>query len=179
MTRRTKSDWELWERVKKTAKPLLRGQAVPENFEALFEEPTKPPNRPLKNTQSKSAIRPVPSQEPAIQFNQSPDLPKLDQPTAKKIAKGRLPIEDRIDLHGLTQNEAYARLLRFIESRQRNGVRTVLVITGKGSRGEGVLRQAVPRWLAENDFRKMVIGHHESHQNHGGTGAIYVRLRKR
>ena len=179
MTRRSKQDWELWERVKKTTKPLLRGQAVPNDFEKLFE---KKEEREIVAPAPKAkpqTIRPGPSlPEPQIKVSLAPDAPKLDQPTAKKIAKGKLPIEARIDLHGMTQNEAYGRLLRFIEEKQKRGTRTILVITGKGSIGGGVLRQAVPRWLSQPDFRSFVIGHHESHQSHGGSGAIYVRLRK-
>ena len=179
MTRRNKQDWELWERVKKTAKPLLRGQAVPEDFEALFAKKEKRENIGQKPKTSSRTVRPAPTRhEPKIQISLASGAARLDQPTAKKIAKGKLPIEARIDLHGMTQDQAYGRLLRFVESEHRRGVRTVLVITGKGSIGGGVLRQAVPRWLSEPNFRQFVIGHHESHKSHGGSGAIYVRLKK-
>ena len=68
-----------------------------------------------------------------------------DKPTREKLAAGRLPIEGRVDLHGMTQHQAHALLLAFLARAHAGGVRYVLVITGKGSSsgGEGVLRCSV------------------------------------
>jgi len=77
----------------------------------------------------------------------------------------------------MTQAEAHSRLFRFLENSYQQSRRTILVITGKGMRGEGILRQAVPRWLSEPEFRKYISGYHEAHVSHGGSGALYVRLR--
>ncbi|MEM9278490.1 MAG: Smr/MutS family protein, partial [Pseudomonadota bacterium] len=84
-----------------------------------------------------------------------------------------------IDLHGMTQNEAFDRLSRFLQHAYDSGRRTVLVITGKGSRGEGVLKSAVPIWLEEPHFRKITTGYHEASISHGGSGALYIRLRRK
>ena len=75
--------------------------------------------------------------------------------------KGRLPIEGRVDLHGMTQSEAYALLLSFLQRAHASGVRYVLVITGKGSSsgGDGVLRRQVPAWLSTPPFRALVSSH--------------------
>jgi DNA-nicking Smr family endonuclease len=99
-----------------------------------------------------------------------------------------VPVDARIDLHGLTQSPAHRKLLHFLEAAQADGARMVLVITGKGKPGEpggygfqerGVLRRAVPDWLRSAAFQPIVSGFSEAGRRHGGAGAIYVRLRRR
>jgi DNA-nicking Smr family endonuclease len=104
----------------------------------------------------------------------------LDRQTIEKLSKGRLPIEGRVDLHGMSQSEAHSLLLSFLQRAHAGGVRYVLVITGKGSSsgGEGILRRAVPSWLATPPFRPLVSSHDFAARQHGGAGALYVRLRK-
>ncbi len=91
-----------------------------------------------------------------------------------------------IDLHGFRQDEAFGALRSFLERAQRDGALVVIVVTGKGGRpnlfGEGeigVLRRAVPLWLALPEFRALVVGFEEAARHHGGSGALYVRLRRR
>ena len=104
----------------------------------------------------------------------------LDRPTHDKLAKGRLEIDAKVDLHGLTQQEAYGLLLSFLHRAHASGLRYVLVVTGKGStsKGDGVLRRLVPEWLATPAFRSVVGSHDSAARNHGGAGALYVRLRR-
>lgn len=102
----------------------------------------------------------------------------IEEPVAKKLAKGRLPIDSRIDLHGMTQDRARFALLDFLQMSQQQGHRIVLVITGKGAKGEGVLRRNVPDWLTLHPFKGHVNGFRASHSSHGGEGALYVRLRR-
>ena len=104
----------------------------------------------------------------------------IDRPTLDKLAKGRVPIEGRVDLHGMSQDEAYFLLHSFLLRAHAGGLRYVLVITGKGSSsgGDGVLRRAVPAWLATAPFRTLVSSHDHASRNHGGSGALYVRLRR-
>ena len=54
-----------------------------------------------------------------------------------------------------------------------------MVITGKGSRGDGVLRRYAPEWLGSPDLRDIVAGVAEAHRRHGGEGALYVALKRR
>jgi len=107
-------------------------------------------------------------------------LNAFDSTVHRKIARGRLHIEARVDLHGLTQKQAYSLLLHFVQSAQYRGLRHVLVITGKGasSGGDGILRQAVPHWLATVPFRVCVNAFESAARHHGGHGALYVRLRR-
>lgn len=117
-----------------------------------------------------------------------PELPKkqhvarsIDAPMRDKIAKGRISIGGRVDLHGMTQSEAHNLLLGFLRTAHDRDLRYVLVITGKGSSsgGDGVLKRAVPGWLATTPFRAMVSGYDEAARHHGGAGALYVRLRRK
>lgn len=102
----------------------------------------------------------------------------LEKPTQRKLAKGRLPIEARLDLHGLYQDEAHDLLLEFILRAHDRGLRHVLVITGKGSSmgSEGALRRAVPLWFSKAEFRFLISSYEWAARHHGGDGAMYVRL---
>ena len=116
-----------------------------------------------------------------------PPLAPLERKLKQKLSRGRTTADAAIDLHGLRQDEALSALRRFLLAAQRDGLKVVLVVTGKGGRstsgfGEetiGVLRRAVPLWLAMPDFRALVVGYEEAARPHGGSGALYVRLRRR
>ena len=84
-----------------------------------------------------------------------------------------------LDLHGLDQDRARAALGRFLRQAQAEGERAVLVVTGKGSRGDGVLRRSAPDWLSDPALRGVVAGWSQAHRRHGGEGAIYVALKRR
>jgi DNA-nicking Smr family endonuclease len=109
-----------------------------------------------------------------------PSLVPLGRRMRRRVARGGQAIDARLDLHGLTQAQAHAALLRFLREASAREARLVLVITGKGSRdGErGVLKRQVPQWLALPEFRSFVIGFEGAHIAHGGEGALYVRMRR-
>jgi DNA-nicking Smr family endonuclease len=122
---------------------------------------------------------------------QAPPLPlplaPLDRRLRQRVARGAAPLDRRIDLHGLTQEEAHHALRRFLRVAQADGVKLVLVITGKGRSpataplhgGErGVLKRLVPQWLRLPEFRSLVLGFEDAHAAHGGAGALYVRIRR-
>lgn len=96
-----------------------------------------------------------------------------------RIAKGREPIEARLDLHGMTEAEAYRQFSGFIHRAHDDGMRTVLVITGKGRGGEGRLRRALRHWLESEELRGGIGGCHAAHPTHGGDGAWYIRIRRK
>jgi DNA-nicking Smr family endonuclease len=114
----------------------------------------------------------------------------MDQKLYGQMRKGKLAPESRLDLHGLTLSEAHAELVPFILSAWSSGQRLVLVITGKGKpRDErnfgghaatrhGVLRHHVPHWLSLPPLKSVVLQMTEAHQRHGGSGALYVYLRR-
>ena len=121
-----------------------------------------------------------------------PPLNRLDDRTAKRLVRGQLRPEARLDLHGKTRHTAPQALLRFVTDARAAGRRLVLVITGKGSAGHllhsrdfhesshsgSVLRDLVPGWLNEPQFRTHVAGFQPAHPRHGGGGALYLWLRR-
>ena len=121
-------------------------------------------------------VRPPPEKKP------QPPLAPLGRRMKQRVVRGKEAIDGRLDLHGLTQSEAHAALLRFLRSASSRSARLVLVITGKGARaGEGergVLKRHVPQWLGLPEFRALVIGFEDAHVAHGGEGALYVRVRR-
>jgi len=119
---------------------------------------------------------------PPRERNPQPPLAPLGRRMKERVIRGKEAIDGRLDLHGLTQSEAHAALLRFLRSASSRSARLVLVITGKGARaGEGergVLKRHVPQWLGLPEFRALVIGFEDAHVAHGGEGALYVRVRR-
>ncbi len=105
----------------------------------------------------------------------------IDRSTNERLRRGRMAIEARLDLHGLTQSAAHDAVDRFLYNSQRNGRRCVLVITGKGpvDQGGGILRSAVPRWLAEPGLRSLIVAIHHAQPRDGGDGALYLLLKRR
>jgi DNA-nicking Smr family endonuclease len=109
-----------------------------------------------------------------------PPNPGIDRRTAERVRKGEMPIDARLDLHGMTQEAAHRALDRFIAHAVERGQRLVLVITGKGRLDSpGVLRDAVPRWLAAGAQGPRVLLSATAQPRHGGGGALYVYLRRR
>lgn len=102
----------------------------------------------------------------------------VDRATIDRLRRGRLPVEARLDLHGLTQAEAHRALAHFLTSSRAAGRRSVLVITGNGRLSGGILKVAVPRWLAEPEMRRHVLAIATARPPDGGSGALYLLLRK-
>ena len=171
--RRVLSDEErvLWTAVTKTITPL-KDTAPPENVETSVAAPARPGVPAVKSPRTAPPI----AEKKAL-----PPLTALGRKAKQRVARGKEPIDGRLDLHGLTQNEAHTVLLRFLQAATTRDARLVLVITGKGGRGEGdrgVLKRQVPHWLNLPEFRALVIGFEEAHVAHGGEGALYVRVRR-
>lgn len=112
---------------------------------------------------------------------------RMDRKAFTRMNRGKLAPEARIDLHGLTLSAAHPELIRFILQSQAQGLRLVLVITGKGRSGPddgpipqrpGVLKHQVPHWLATPPLAGAVLQVTEAHRRHGGSGAYYVYLRR-
>jgi len=181
--RRSLSDEEetLWSGVTRSVKQLrsgaAKGKAAAKAVSAADDLKSAPQHmsKPLR---------------PAVPAaKKSPPLAPLDKRQKQRVARGRQAIDARIDLHGMTQSQAYAALMHFVHEAQGSGARLVLVVTGKGSgkgsetsydaeRQRGVLRRQVPLWLALPEFRPFIVGFDEAHVAHGGQGALYVRLRR-
>ncbi len=165
----------LWGKVARSARPLPGREAGEE-----WQEPEERIGPSVGATPK--VVGSAFGGPPAPKAGRTTSLPNpIERPVKRKIARGRLALEARIDLHGMMQAEAHDLLRAFLLRAHERGLRHVLVITGKGSsRGsEGVLKRAVPHWLATPDFRPLVSGCETAAQGHGGEGALYIRLRRR
>lgn len=184
----------LWETVARTVKPA-RGKAKPKQRTepAPKRETPKAGARPIHLTKPpKAPPEPIRGLTPV-----SPGEPMrgVDGATAERLRRGRLAPDATLDLHGMTQDRAYATLMSFIRRHHEQSHRCLLVITGKGStkvaeassKGfvmpersrAGVLRTLVPHWLNESDVRARVVGVQSAHQRHGGSGALYIYLKRK
>jgi DNA-nicking Smr family endonuclease len=122
--------------------------------------------------------RPAPSPAPAPR-RPSAALHGIEPNRERRIALGREAIGARLDLHGMDQDQARAALAAFVSRAYDEGCRAVLVITGRGRMGGGILRRRMPDWLTESPLRNMVAGVSRAHRRHGGEGAFYVALKRK
>lgn len=100
-----------------------------------------------------------------------------DRGGEKRVRRGRIEIGATLDLHGYNQVTGRTALAQFLHRERQRGARAVIVVTGVGRGGTGVLRRRLPEWLAEPELRVMVSGFAQAHRTHGGAGAYYVFLR--
>ena len=154
-------------------------------------EPELLPSRPAKSPKAKpkqarratvtSSARPLSANKRASQpiDLRSGEKAGIDGATRRRLAQGQIPIEARLDLHGLTVAQAERRLRRFVDQAARTGVRCLLVITGMGSEGKGVLRRLVPLWLKNPPLSGLILAISQARQADGGGGALYVMLRRK
>lgn len=173
----------LWGKVARTARPIS-GRAE----ELLGFDDISPEQQPEPTIAAQPTIPPFPRMiiEP-VPEQQMPGLKRdrihqpMEKPVKRKLTRGRLALEARIDLHGMFQSEAHAVLLDFLIRAHERGLRHVLVITGKGrSMGsDGALKRAVPMWFSKPEYRHLISSYEDASMNHGGDGALYVRLSRR
>jgi DNA-nicking Smr family endonuclease len=166
----------LWGKVARTTRPLPGRMDELAEFEEPKPEPEKPPVPVIKEGKSLAeAFGSAPMEAPkrAARVHHP-----LEKPVKRKLARGHLAIEARIDLHGMVQSEAHGFLLHFLMRAYDRGLRHVLVITGKGTSlgSDGALKRAVPLWFSLPEFRVLISSYEPAARNHGGEGALYVRL---
>ncbi len=111
----------------------------------------------------------------------------IDKSTLRKFKREEFRVEAVLDLHGLTEDEAFAKVDSFIPQSYALGRRCVMIITGKGIRAhpdddiftaKGVLRKQVPQWLNMARLRAMILIYKHPSEKMGGTGALYILLRR-
>ena len=167
----------LWSKVAATIRPVAgRMVTVPAATVVTVSVADAAPAPKAKGATPRSA--------PPVKAPIKPPL-RLGEPETiepgrmRRLTREREALGPRLDLHGLNQDEARARLTAFLRRAHDDGWRAAMVITGKGSRGDGVLRRYAPDWLAAPDLRDIVAGVAEAHRRHGGEGALYVALKRR
>jgi DNA-nicking Smr family endonuclease len=213
----SKADRDLWDHVARSVDPIESNRFTGEE-NATIKVPTSERTEKDNTTMVPNTATPTPNTPPArrsidpvalkkameswpnaplerraqtVEPSLRQNVPGLDKRTAERLRKGRMEIDGKLDLHGLTRAEAHRRLRSFITAAQIQGKRCVLVITGKGSSKQksddapfmkseksGILREAVPKWLMAPDLRQLVIDIRHAQPKHGGSGALYVLLRR-
>lgn len=107
---------------------------------------------------------------------------RVDAPPdlVRSLRRGMLPVDGRLDLHGLTAAQAQEKLVEFLRTMRSRNERCVLVIHGKGERtpGAGVLRGEIAAWLSQGKARDHVAAFATATTEDGGEGAVYVALRR-
>ena len=169
----------LWQRVTQRVTPL------PGRSQTISSLPTikhmahsaKPASKMLKkNLPSPPASSPTIVRQPLPIDLREGDRAGLDRRTQRRLFRGDVPIDRRLDLHGHTAARSEIKLQRFIEDASYAGCRCVLVITGKGA---GVLKGHVPGWLKRPPLSGLILALAEARPKDGGSGAFYVLLRRR
>jgi len=172
----TEDEARLWRRVVADVSPMPGAAAA-----AAPEEAGREARGPrLRGPERRSA----PAAPPA-----PPSSAYVDKGLERRLRRGREAVDRRIDLHGMTQDEAFDHLVRRLGAAAGAGERCVLVITGKGAGGEGdpadplapgrgVLRRRFQDWAALPPLSGVVRAIREAHPRHGGAGAFYVFLRR-
>jgi len=174
----SRQDKALWQRVARSVRPLR-----PEPPAAAATRPAQAAKAPAAAGGSAPAeSRPrQPSAAPAARATATAAAPGLfDRGLYRRLARGRLTLEARLDLHDHSQEQAHAALLSFVAQAHRRGLHYALIITGKGRAGArgGILQKQVPHWLATAPFRPYIAAVEPAARRHGGSGALYVHLRR-
>jgi DNA-nicking Smr family endonuclease len=159
-------DRRAWALVARTVRPAP-GQSIPSVDEA--SEGRGPTFAPTVQ------IAP-PSHRPAHRAPTQPG-PLADVSNHRPVRRGQLDVEARLDLHGHTQDTAFRELAGFLLTQRAMGARCVLVITGKGRLGGGVLRSRFLDWIGSTEIRPLLAGYSRAHVRHGGDGAFYLLLK--
>jgi len=162
----TNEEKKLWRRLAASVKPRRP---------AAVETDTSAPKRAAEAVNTASTklrgAQPAPKRVAA-------SAPPANRAAEKRVRRGKLKIGATLDLHGYTQDSGRAALARFLHAAQARGDKTVIVVTGIGRAGEGVLKRKLPEWLAERDLSPLTSGYAQAHRDHGGAGAFYVFIKR-
>ncbi len=104
----------------------------------------------------------------------------LDPRVLKQLKEGKFTVQAHLDLHGYVKEEARNLMSSFIRNSHAIGFRTVLVIHGRGLKSDigPVLKESVVRWLTTGTLSHLVLAFCSARPCDGGTGALYVLLKK-
>ena len=187
----TDDDKRIWARVTGTVTPPARRKAARVTPGAVLPDPEEAPALPKPARGVAGKKRNAPDQTPSFEALgiTSPAKPtparvrptpeELEPRRQRRLSRERDPIEARLDLHGYGRFEAEDVLRAFLLSSRARGLGAVLVVTGQGRRGGGVIRASIIEWLHAPALRGVVSGFASAHRRHGGEGAVYVTLKRR
>ena len=160
----TTEEKRLWRCVAEGVKARKPLPPEPEPTEIAAHPAQRPAPAPTK---------PDPGRKP-----HAPLTPPANRGGEKRVRRGRVDIGATLDLHGHTLATAEAAVHRFVRAAHARGARAIIIVTGVGRGGEGVLKRALPGWLSAPDVRALISGFAQAHRSHGGAGAFYVFLKR-
>ncbi len=180
--KKTADEW-LWNEATKDVVPIRSHETYVQETSKRAKTHIQPQERENKKPQPERV-----QITPDYKVQARPGSEEVDRKTAQRLKRGQLSIDGRLDLHGLSQVQAYDAINTLIPDMYHRGKRCVLVITGKGApksghtpltdHKPGVLRQKAPGWINENHLRQYVLKVQTARPAHGGEGALYVLLRR-
>ena len=177
MRRLAPEEKALWEKVIASVRPLAPRRPQ--------EAAAPPPSAPEPPAPTAKAPRPAPRAAPAPTAKKVQPGTTLDASWDRRLARGLVQPELTVDLHGHNLATAYDLLDRRLDEAVSMGARLLLLITGKPPRDErrpvqrGAIRAAVGDWLAASRHAGSIAAVRGASRRHGGTGALYIVLRRR
>lgn len=167
-------DLKVWRHVARSVKPLIDSPRHPEDDDV--EEIPRPR---VAVTESELPARAVARPQPPAPLKLG-TVANIDRRTAQRFTRGEMAVDGRIDLHGLTLDQAHAALTAFVRGAHARGARCVVVVTGKGKGDSiGKIRNETPHWLNQTPLRPLILAVSEARHRDGGVGALYVLLKRK
>lgn len=114
------------------------------------------------------------------------DFTQMDGSLARRFKREEFKVSATLDLHGVTEKEAFERVSEFVKQAYNDEKRCVLIVTGKGINvndeffsTHGVLKKSVPMWLENSEISSLILAYKNPSEALGGSGALYILLRKK
>ncbi|NOX74577.1 MAG: DNA mismatch repair protein MutS [Alphaproteobacteria bacterium] len=188
LTEAERSLWSLATQHTERLKPTVPVLVQPKKSTQTRPLPTPMKMQPFRVGQLAKATAKLQKLHPDLDQQFAKTSPNMDKRNFERLKKGKLQVDGRIDLHGMTLAEAHPALNGFVRDAHADGKRLLLVITGKGGTvrpdiggmpsRRGVLKSQVPQWLSMAPLSPLVLQVTQATQKHGGAGALYVYLRR-
>jgi DNA-nicking Smr family endonuclease len=159
----TKADQQLWAAFTQFITPL------PGKSKILLDPP---PPAPPQTTAQPPQTPPPPRKPTAKPIHTDTPPTGIDKSTWKNFATGKRRPEQKLDLHGHTATRAHHATTAFIHQSQRDGLRCIEIVTGKGE----ILSRELPHWLNAPTIRPLILA--IAHAPTANTGAIRILLRR-
>jgi DNA-nicking Smr family endonuclease len=167
----------LWQRVTETVRPFRKTGAAAVPTAVRPAHVSKPVTIPRTTPEKPIPIR-----------AQKPVMDTLDGGWDRRLRRGSTEPDRTLDLHGHTLLSAHKALDQGLDRAISDGVRVLLLVTGKAPRKEdreldgrpkrGLIRESIGDWLVSSRHARRIAAVRNAHPKHGGAGALYIILRR-
>lgn len=167
------NDLQLFKEQMQDVKPI-KNDRVTHKTKVTARPKKTPQDDSATNNDRRFSTEHVPDCEVILRF----ERPGIQKPVLKKLRQGKMPIEADLDLHGYTAEQARSAMIKFMDQCQHQQIRVACIVHGKGfgsSEKKPVIKPLVNKWLQEDNN---VLAFSSAQPKDGGTGAVYVLLRK-